>query len=92
MSGAHRSSSAVSHVVCGSPGRVAQATTFLMSNAGNKWLRVAFHNRLNALAFSEVGDTLYGCYFGIFLLATQKKDTRLSGETDDFAQLELNTI
>jgi len=34
MSGAHRTSSAVSHVVYGSLGRVAQATTFLMSNAG----------------------------------------------------------
>ena len=42
MRGAHRSSSAVSHVFYGSLGRVAQAATFLMGNAGNEWLRVAF--------------------------------------------------
>jgi len=64
--------------------RVSDCPPIKMSNTGNKWLGVAFHNRLSALALSEVRDAPLRVLFGYFFLATQEKVSRLSGETDQY--------
>jgi hypothetical protein len=53
-------------------------------------VRVASHHFFNEQRRKRLAEG--SLFFGIYLLATQKKDNRLSGETDDFTSSEPNTI